>query len=126
MLRNARERLRLWQQLSQEGSPLCTAAALSQFFSSPWLLHASLRGRRSASPDAEHAEQTLAVGTVALETSKLAMAKDDWVKRFAGYEVAEQTMIAEKKRQKPSTSSRSHRISMEIMSRRSSTGTSVF
>ncbi|HZV06402.1 MAG TPA: hypothetical protein VE999_15080 [Gemmataceae bacterium] len=54
------------------------------------------------------------------------MAKDDWVKRFAGYEVAEQTMIAEKKRQKPSTSSRSHRISMEIMSRRSSTGTSVF
>ena len=53
--------------------------------------------RGSTSPDAEHAEQTLAVGTVALETSKLAqsMAKDEWVKRFAGYEVAEQTTIAE-------------------------------
>jgi putative membrane protein len=46
---------------------------------------------------AKYAEQTLAVGTVALETSKLAQnsAKDDWVRRFANYEVAEQTTIAD-------------------------------
>jgi putative membrane protein len=53
--------------------------------------------RSESSAETEHAERTLAIGTVALETSKLAqsMAKDDWVKRFANYEVAEQTTIAE-------------------------------
>jgi putative membrane protein len=47
--------------------------------------------------DKDHAAQTLAVGTVALETSRLAQqkAKNAWVKKFAQYEVAEQTIIAE-------------------------------
>lgn len=45
----------------------------------------------------EHAMQTLAVGSVALETAKVAQekAQNAWVKRFAKYEVAEQTTIAE-------------------------------
>jgi len=57
----------------------------------------ALAAKDKASTSAGHAEQTLAVGTVALRTSELAkeMAKDDWVKRFANYEVAEQTTIAE-------------------------------
>ena len=47
--------------------------------------------------DQDHAAQTLAVGTVALETSRFAQQKADnaWVKKFAQYEVAEQTTIAE-------------------------------
>src|SRR5215471_7157868 len=50
-----------------------------------------------ASVDAMYAELTLAIGDVALETSRLAQstAKDDWVKRFAGFEVAEQTTVAD-------------------------------
>jgi predicted outer membrane protein len=45
----------------------------------------------------EHAMQTLAIGTVALETAEVAEQKgqNPWVKRFAKYEVAEQTTIAE-------------------------------
>lgn len=45
----------------------------------------------------EHAMQTLAAGSVALETSKIAEKKAEkaWVKKFAEYEVAEQTTIAE-------------------------------
>ena len=45
----------------------------------------------------EHAEQTLAAGSVALETSRIAQSKADgaWIKKFAQYEVAEQTTIAE-------------------------------
>jgi putative membrane protein len=45
----------------------------------------------------EHASQTLAVGAVALETSKIAQEKAEqaWVKKFAQYEVAEQTTIGE-------------------------------
>jgi putative membrane protein len=45
----------------------------------------------------EHAMQTLAIGTVALNTAKVAedKAENAWVKRFAKYEVAEQTAIAE-------------------------------
>ena len=45
----------------------------------------------------EHAMQTLAIGTVALETAKIAEQKAEhaWVKRFARYEVAEQTTIGE-------------------------------
>jgi putative membrane protein len=41
--------------------------------------------------------QTLAVGSVALETAKIAedKAQNPWVKKFAKYEVAEQTTIAE-------------------------------
>jgi putative membrane protein len=44
-----------------------------------------------------HAMQTLAVGMVALETAKVAedKAQNAWVKKFAKYEVAEQTTIAE-------------------------------
>jgi putative membrane protein len=44
-----------------------------------------------------HAMQTLAVGMVALETAKIAedKAQNAWVKKFAKYEVAEQTTIAE-------------------------------
>jgi putative membrane protein len=45
----------------------------------------------------EHAEQTLAVGSVALETSRAAQSKitGAWVKKFASYEIAEQTTIAD-------------------------------
>jgi putative membrane protein len=45
----------------------------------------------------KHAEQTLTVGSVALDTSKVAQqkAQNAWVKKFANYEVAEQTTIAE-------------------------------
>lgn len=45
----------------------------------------------------EHAEQTLAVGSVALETSRAAQSKvtGAWIKKFASYEIAEQTTIAE-------------------------------
>jgi putative membrane protein len=45
----------------------------------------------------EHAMQTLAVGSVALETAKIAeqKAENAWVKKFAQYEVAEQTTIAQ-------------------------------
>ena len=45
----------------------------------------------------EHAMQTLAIGTVALKTAKVAeeKAENAWVKKFAKYEVAEQTTIAE-------------------------------
>jgi putative membrane protein len=44
-----------------------------------------------------HALQTLAVGSVALETAKIAedKAQNPWVKKFAKYEVAEQTTIAD-------------------------------
>jgi putative membrane protein len=63
----------------------------------PALVKTGTARAREGSSEAEHAERTLAVGAIALETSKLAqsMAKDDWVKRFANYEVAEQTTIAE-------------------------------
>ena len=45
----------------------------------------------------EHAMETLAVGSVALETARIAedKAQNPWVKKFAKYEVAEQTTIAE-------------------------------
>lgn len=45
----------------------------------------------------EHAMQTLAVGSVSLETARIAedKAQNAWVKKFAQYEVAEQTTIAE-------------------------------
>jgi putative membrane protein len=45
----------------------------------------------------EHAMRTLAVGSVALETAKIAeqKAENPWVKKFAQYEVAEQTTIGE-------------------------------
>jgi putative membrane protein len=47
--------------------------------------------------ETEHAAQTLAAGSVALETSKAAQEKAEnaWVKKFASYEVAEQSTIAE-------------------------------
>jgi putative membrane protein len=50
-----------------------------------------------ADAEMEHASQTLAVGTVALETSRFAQQKAEqaWVKKFAQYEVAEQTTIGE-------------------------------
>ena len=53
--------------------------------------------RTESSSDSDYAERTLAVGTVALKTSELAQshAKDDWVKRFANYEVAEQATVAD-------------------------------
>lgn len=45
----------------------------------------------------EHAMQTLAIGSVALQTAEVAEKKatNAWVKKFAQYEVAEQTTIAE-------------------------------
>jgi putative membrane protein len=58
----------------------------------------SLALAREAMSEAEkeHAMQTLAVGSVALETAKIAedKAQNAWVKKFAQYEVAEQTTIA--------------------------------
>jgi putative membrane protein len=44
----------------------------------------------------EHAMETLAVGTIALETARIAeeKAQNAWVKKFAQYEVAEQTTLA--------------------------------
>jgi putative membrane protein len=54
---------------------------------------------KEAMGDAEktHASETLAVGSVALETAKIAedKAQNAWVKKFAQYEVAEQTTIAQ-------------------------------
>jgi putative membrane protein len=40
----------------------------------------------------QHVKDTLATGTIALETSKIALqkAQNAWVKKFAEYEVAEQ------------------------------------
>jgi putative membrane protein len=45
----------------------------------------------------KHAEMTLAAGSIALQTSKMAQqkAQNAWVRKFADYEVAEQTTIAE-------------------------------
>lgn len=45
----------------------------------------------------EHAMQTLAIGSVALQTAQVAEknATNAWVKKFAQYEVAEQTTIAQ-------------------------------
>jgi putative membrane protein len=45
----------------------------------------------------DHAARTLAAGAVSLESSKIAQTKaqDAWVKKFADYEVAEQTTVAE-------------------------------
>jgi putative membrane protein len=45
----------------------------------------------------EHVVQTLTVGSVALETARIAgdKAQNAWVKKFAQYEVAEQMTIAE-------------------------------
>jgi len=50
-----------------------------------------------AEAEKEHAMETLAVGSVALETARIAedKAQNPWVKKFAKYEVAEQTTIAE-------------------------------
>jgi putative membrane protein len=57
------------------------------------------RAKEGAMGEAEkdHAMQTLAVGTVALETATMAedKAQNAWVKRFARYEAAEQTTIAD-------------------------------
>jgi len=59
--------------------------------------HRDMGARGEVSGDTNYAQRTLAVGAVALATSELAQsnAKDDWVKRFAGYEVAEQTTVAD-------------------------------
>jgi putative membrane protein len=85
---------------------LMTMAALTLAAPSAVLARHRTRPRRSeeeasqgeaSSTDVKYAQQTLAVGAIALATSQLAqsMAKDDWVKRFANYEVAEQTTVAE-------------------------------
>ena len=56
-------------------------------------------GKEGAMSEAEkeYAMQTLAVGSVALETAQIAeqKAENPWVKKFAQYEVAEQRTIAE-------------------------------
>lgn len=61
----------------------------------PTVAHAARENMGEA--EKEHAMQTLAVGSVALETARVAQekAQNAWVKRFANYEVAEQTTIAE-------------------------------
>jgi putative membrane protein len=60
----------------------------------PTVVHAK---DNMAEAEKEHAMQTLAVGSVALETARIAGDKGQnvWVKKFAQYEVAEQTTIAE-------------------------------
>src|SRR5688572_24986108 len=52
---------------------------------------------RMGAAELKHAEQTLSAGSAALETSKITQkkAQNAWVKKFANYEVAEQTTIAE-------------------------------
>jgi predicted outer membrane protein len=71
--------------------------ALAIFFVALSTPRLAMAAKEKISSGSEHAEQTLAVGTIALKTSELAkeMGKDAWVKRFAKYEVAEQTTIAE-------------------------------
>jgi putative membrane protein len=68
-------------------------ALLAMSFAAPSVAFAATMG----DAEKEHAEQTLAVGSVALETSRAAQAKvtGAWVKTFAAYEIAEQTTIAE-------------------------------
>lgn len=48
-------------------------------------------------PEMEHAQRTLMAGSLALETSKIALekSKDDDVKEFAQFETDEQTTVAE-------------------------------
>lgn len=68
-------------------------ALLAMSFAAPSVAFAATMGEA----EKEHAEQTLAVGSVALETSKAAQSKvtGAWVKKFTAYEIAEQTTIAE-------------------------------
>ena len=68
-------------------------ALIAMSLAAPSLAYAANMG----SAEKEHAEQTLAAGTVALETSKAAESKVSapWLKKFTTYEIAEQTTIAE-------------------------------
>lgn len=52
---------------------------------------------RLGQAEMQHMQQTLQIGTVALETSRLAQqkARNESLKQFAGFEVEEQTTIAE-------------------------------
>lgn len=63
----------------------------------PSLLTSTMSFAKMSEAELEHAAQTLAAGSVALETSKVAQdkAENAWVKKFASYEVAEQSTIAE-------------------------------
>jgi predicted outer membrane protein len=58
---------------------------------------ARAKEERMGEAEKEHATQTLAIGSVALQTAEVAEknATNPWVKKFAQYEVAEQTTIAE-------------------------------
>jgi putative membrane protein len=69
-------------------------ALLAVFCASPAIAYAK-EGIREA--EREHANETLAIGKVALETAEIAeeKAQNAWVKRFAKYEVAEQKTLAE-------------------------------
>lgn len=68
-------------------------ALLAMSIAAPSVAFAATMGEA----EKEHAQQTLAVGSVALETSKAAQSKvtGAWVKKFATYEIAEQTTISE-------------------------------
>jgi predicted outer membrane protein len=70
------------------------AAALAVTTLIPSLAFAA---KNMGAAEKKHAERTLAAGAIALQTSKVAQqkAQNAWVKKFAGYEVAEQTTIAE-------------------------------
>lgn len=72
-------------------------SALTIFLVSAVVPRVVFAAKGEVTKEEEHGKQTLAVGTVGLKTSELveSMAKDDWVKRFAKYEIAEQTTIAE-------------------------------
>jgi putative membrane protein len=58
---------------------------------------AMAKEERMGEAEKEHAMQTLAIGSVALQTAEVAEknATNAWVKKFAQYEVAEQKTIAE-------------------------------
>src|SRR5271155_2349010 len=69
-------------------------ALLAIAIAAPTVVHAK---ESMGEAEKTHAMQTLAVGTVALETARIAedKAQNAWVKKFAKYEVAEQTTIGE-------------------------------
>ena len=72
-------------------------ALLALSLAAPGLAFAQKGATKMDPAEAKHAEQTLTVGAIALETSKAAQsrAQNAWVKKFADFEVAEQTTIAE-------------------------------
>ena len=79
---------------------LATAAAASvSLFAASALAQTAAKsdGMAMGKPEMKHAEETAAVGSLSLATSRVAAEKasDAMVKKFAGFEVAEQETIAD-------------------------------